>query len=181
MAHRWLGGSSPAARERAEASVPQAQPRAGAAIEQPLLPWQATRCAPPEAAHAALAALAQSWRYQQVETARVSAPTHYAGTGRPTAPRPLQALAWQRHAQRRPEQERRALRKQQGAGVVSGPPSALSQVSAREVRQAYTAHAQAEGGFRFLQDPLVFVSSLCVKQPCRMQGLLLGMTCALRV
>jgi transposase len=41
--------------------------------------------------------------------------------------------------------------------------------------QAYKAQAQAEGGFRFLKDPLFFVSSLCVKKPCRIQGLLMVM------
>ena len=41
--------------------------------------------------------------------------------------------------------------------------------------------AQVEGGFRFLKDPLCFVSSLFVKKPCRMQGLLMVMTLALRV
>ena len=38
-----------------------------------------------------------------------------------------------------------------------------------------------EGGFRFLKDPLFFVSSLFVKKPCRIQGLLMVMTLALLV
>ena len=46
--------------------------------------------------------------------------------------------------------------------------------------QAYKAQAQAAGGFRFLQDPLCFVSSFCVNKPCRIQGLLLVLTLALR-
>jgi transposase len=36
-------------------------------------------------------------------------------------------------------------------------------------------------GFRFLKDPLFFVSSLFVKKPCRIQGLSMVMTLALRV
>jgi transposase len=56
-----------------------------------------------------------------------------------------------------------------------------SQVSDPAVIQAYKAQAQAEGGFRFLKDPLFFVSSLFVKKPCRIQGLLMVMTCALLV
>jgi transposase len=43
------------------------------------------------------------------------------------------------------------------------------------VLQAYKAQAQAEGGFRFLKDPRFFVSSLLVKKPCRIQGLLMVM------
>jgi transposase len=55
------------------------------------------------------------------------------------------------------------------------------QLSAPEVIRAYKAQTQAEGGFRFLKDPLFFVSSLFVKKPCRIQGLLMVMTLALLV
>jgi transposase len=55
------------------------------------------------------------------------------------------------------------------------------QFSDAEVIQAYTGQAQAEGGFRFLKDPLFFVSSLFVKKPSRIQGLLMVMTLALLV
>ena len=56
-----------------------------------------------------------------------------------------------------------------------------SQLSDPEVIAAYKGQAQAEGGFRFLKDPLFFVSSLFVKKPCRIQGLLMVMTLALLV
>ena len=38
-----------------------------------------------------------------------------------------------------------------------------------------------EGGFRFLKDPVFFVSSLFVKKPSRIQGLFMVMTLALLV
>ena len=38
-----------------------------------------------------------------------------------------------------------------------------------------------ERGFRFLKAPVFFVSSLCVKKPSRIQGLLMVMTLALLV
>ena len=50
-----------------------------------------------------------------------------------------------------------------------------------EVIAAYKAQSQVEGGFRFLKDPLFFVSSLFVKKPTRIQGLLMVMTLALLV
>ena len=53
------------------------------------------------------------------------------------------------------------------------------QLSDAEVIAGYKGQAQAEGGFRFLKDPLFFVSSLFVKKPCRIQGLLMVMTLAL--
>jgi len=56
-----------------------------------------------------------------------------------------------------------------------------SDLSDVEVIAAYKAQSQVEGGFRFLKDPLFFVSSLFVKKPARIQGLLVGMTLALLV
>src|SRR5438094_1537989 len=56
-----------------------------------------------------------------------------------------------------------------------------SHLSDLEVIAAYKGQAHAEGGFRFLKDPLFFVSSLFVKKPCRIQGLLMVMTLALLV
>ena len=56
-----------------------------------------------------------------------------------------------------------------------------SELSDAEVIAAYKAQTQVEGGFRFLKDPLFFVSSLFVKKPSRIQGLLMVMTLALLV
>ena len=65
--------------------------------------------------------------------------------------------------------------------MVLGTNIAASQLSDPEVIRAYKSQAQAEGGFRFLKDPRFCVSSWCVKQPCRIQGLLMVMTFALLV
>lgn len=181
MAQRWLVVSSQAARERAAASVTKAQQREWEAIEKQLFHLQATRFARPEAAQAALAALATSWRYHQVDTSDVIEHKHYAGKGRPTPTSPSKASDWQIHAQARPDQERLASRKQQSACFVIGTNIAANHLSDPEVIRAYKAQAQAEGGFRFLKDPLFFVSSLFVKKPCRIQGLLMVMTLALLV
>src|SRR5207249_2474555 len=106
---------------------------------------------------------------------------HYAGKRRPTSTSPIQWIEWQMRAQTRPDQARIACRKQQGACFVIGTNIDTSQLSDPEVMQAYKAQAQAEGGFRFLKDPWFVVSSLLVKKPCRIQGLLLVMTLALLV
>ena len=68
MAQRWLVISSQAAMERAETSVTKAQQREWDAIEKQRFHLQAQRFETPQAAHAALATLANSWRYPQVET-----------------------------------------------------------------------------------------------------------------
>jgi transposase len=181
MAQRWLVVSSQAAMERAEASLRKAQQREWDAIEQQLLHLQAHRFETPEAAPVALAALAKTWRYHQVETADVTAPKHYAGKGRPPPSSPLKAIAWQMHAQAQPDHKQIASRKQQSACFGLGTKIDVSPLRDPEVIRAYKAQAQAEGGFRFLKDPLFFVSSLFVKKPGRIQGLLMVMTCALLV
>jgi transposase len=54
-------------------------------------------------------------------------------------------------------------------------------LSHAEVIAAYKGQSQVEGGFRFLKDPRFFVSSLLVKKPNRIEGLLMVMTLALLI
>jgi transposase len=56
-----------------------------------------------------------------------------------------------------------------------------NELSDTAVVAAYTRQSRVEGGLRFLKDPRFFASSLFVKQPCRMPGLLMLMTLAWRV
>ena len=181
MAQRWLVVSSQAACERAESTVAKACQRESEAIAKQLFHLQAKRFETPEAAHAALAALEQSWRYHQVETAHLIEHKRYAGKGRPTSTTPMKATAWQMQAHVRPDNEEMRHRIQHNACFVLGTNIAASQLSDPEIIVAYKAQAQAEGGFRFLKDPLFFVSSLFVKKPSRIQGLLMVMTLALLV
>ena len=81
----------------------------------------------------------------------------------------------------RPDAERIQHAKQHTACFVLGSNIEAEQLSDAEVIAGYKAQAQAEGGFRFLKDPLFFVSSLFVKKPSRIQGLLMVMTLALLV
>jgi transposase len=181
MAQRWLVVSSQAADERAESTVAKACQRASEAIGKQLFHWQAKRFETPEAAQAALAAIEQSWRYHRVETATLIAHKRYASKGRPTSTTPLKATAWQMQAHGRPDNELMRHRIQHHAGVGLGTNIAASHVSDPEIMVAYKAQAQAEGGLRVLQDPLFFVSALCVKKPAWIQGSLMVMTLALLV
>ncbi len=141
----------------------------------------AKRFATPEAAHAALQALSKVWRYHQLATSQVIEHRRYTGKGRPTPTSPLKAIEWQIHAQVRPAQEVIEAYKQRSACFVIGTNIPASHVSDAEVIRAYKAQSGVEGGFRFLKDPLFFVSSLFVKKPSRIQGLLMVMTLALLV
>jgi len=181
MAQRWLVVSSQAAMERAEVSITKAQQREWDAIEKHLLHLHAKRFETPAAAQAALTALSKAWRYHQLDTSRVIDHKRYACKGRPTPTSPLKAIEWQIHAQVRPAPEVIEAYKQQSACFVIGTNIEARYVGNAEVIRAYKAQSGVEGGFRFLKDPLFFVSSLFVKKPCRIQGLLMVMTLALLV
>jgi transposase len=181
MAQRWLVVQSQAAAWRAEATLNNAQQREHEAIAQQLFHLQAKRFETPQLAQEALAALSKKWRYHQVESSQLIEHKRYATKGRPTPKTPIKATEWQLQARVRPDTERLQQAKKYHACFVLGSNIAAEQLSNAEIIAGYKAQAQAEGGFRFLKDPLFFVSSLFVKKPSRIQGLLMVMTLALLV
>ena len=181
MAQRWLVVSSQAALERAEATLNNASQREDEAIHQQLLPLQAQRVATPAAAQEALTGLAKGWRYHLVDACAVSDHQRDVRIGRPTPSPPVKVIAWQIQAHVRPHEAAIEHQKQYHACFVIGTNICASELGDTEVIAAYTRQSRVEGGFRFRKDPLFFVSSLCVKTPCRSQGLLMVMTLALLV
>ena len=181
MAQRWLVVWSQASLERAETSINKACQREVEAITKQLFHLQAKRFETPTQAEEALSVLAKTWRYHQVGSYELIAHHRYAKKGRPTVETPIKATQWQLQAQGRPDTERRETAKHQKACFVLGTHIGADELSDAEVIAGYKGQAHAEGGFRFLKDPLFFVSSLFVKKPCRIQGLLMVMTLALLV
>jgi transposase len=181
MAQRWFVLCSEAATQRAEKSVSKAQKHEFEAIEKQLFHLQARRFESQQSAQAALAVLAESWRYHHVASTELIEHKRYAGKGRPSAKTPLKASTWQMHAEVRPDAEAIRQSKQRKGCFVLGTNIEADDLRDEEVIAAYKAQSQVEGGFRFLKDPLFFVSSLFVKKPTRIQGLLMVMTLALLV
>jgi len=181
MAQRGLVVCSQAAAWRAEAAVRQAQHKEYDAIQQQLFPLQAQRFESQTSASEALSKLGKKWRYHHLDSYAFTAHKRYGKKGRPTPRTPIKATEWQIEAQVLPDAKRINHAKQLGACYVIGSNIPCEQLSDVEVITGYKAQAQAEGGFRFLKDPLFFVSSLFVKKPSRIQGLLMVMTLALLV
>jgi transposase len=181
MAQRWFVICSEAATQRAEKSVSKAQKHEFEAIEKQLFHLQARRFESHQSAQAALAALAGSWRYHHVASTELIEHKRYAGKGRPSVKTPIKASAWQMQAEGRPDAEAIWQSKQHKGCFVLGTNIEADDLRDEEVIAAYKAQSQVEGGFRFLKDPLFFVSSLFVKKPTRIQGLLMVMTLALLV
>jgi transposase len=181
MAQHWLIVYSRAALERAEATLNKAKQREHEAITKQLFHLQAQRFCAPQAAQEALAALAKRWKYHRVESSQLTEHTRYAGKGRPTPSTPLKAIEWQIQAQVHADDATMEQAKQAQACFVLGTNIDASELNDAEVITAYKGQSQVEGGFRFLKDPLFFVSSLFVKKPNRIEGLLMVMTLALLV
>ena len=80
-----------------------------------------------------------------------------------------------------PDKEKIATAQKQKATFVIGSNVPDDDLSDEEVIRAYKGQSAVETGFRFLKDPLFFVSSLFVKKPARIQALLMVMTLALLV
>ena len=181
MAQRWLVVYSQAAYERAEATLHKATQREHEAITKQLFHLQAQRFCTPAAAQDALAALAKRWQYHCVASAHLTEYKRYAGKGRPTPRTPHKASAWQLQGQARADDETIEQAKQAKACYILGTNINASELSDTEVITAYKGQSHVEGGFRFLKAPLFFVSSLFVKKPNRIEGLLMVMTLALLV
>jgi transposase len=181
MAQRWLGVFSQAAFERAAATLTKARQREAEAIDKDLLHLQARRFETSEAAQVALAATAKRWKYHQIEHTTCLEHKRYGSKGRPTSTTPIKAIEWQILAQVRPDEASLERLKHFKACFVLGTNIEASLLSDAEVIRAYKGQARVEGSFRFLKDPLFFVSSLFVKKPARIQGLLMVMTLALLV
>ena len=181
MVQRWLVVSSQAALERAEATLKKATQREHEAITKPLFHLQAQRFGTPQAAHEALAALAKCWKYHCVESSHLTEHKRYAGTGRPTPRPPRKASAWQIQAHVHADDHAIEQDKPAKACCVLGTNIDARERSDTEVIAAYKGQSRVEGGCRFLKDPLFFVSSLFVKRPSRIEGLLMVMTLALLV
>ena len=181
MAQRWLVVSSQAALERAEATLKRATQREDEAITKQLFHLQAQRFGTPEAAQEALCALAKRWKYHRIASSHLIEHKRYAGKGRPTPSTPLKAPPWQIQAHGLADDKTIEQNKQTKACYVLGTNIDASELSDAEVIAAYKGQSHVEGGFRFLKDPLFFVSSLFVKKPNRIEGLLMVMTLALLV
>jgi len=181
MAQRWLVVSSQAAYERAAATLNHARPREDEAIHQQLFHLQAQRFATPEAAPETLTALAKGWTYHQRDSYHLRDHKRDARQGRPTPSMPVKAIGWHIQAHVRPHEAAIGHQKQRHACFVIGTHIGASELGDTEVIAAYQRQSRVEGGGRFLKDPLLFVSSLFVKKPCRIQGLLMVMTLALLV
>jgi len=135
----------------------------------------------PEAAQQGLETIAQALEYHHLAAPQLIAHKTYAQRGRPGPNTPVAAIRWQIQAEVAVDSERIEQLQHEKACFIVATNIPEGQLSDAEVFGAYKNQSLVERGFRFLKDPLFFVSSLFLKKPSRIQGLLMVMTLSLLV
>ena len=179
---RWLVVCSAAGIHRAAKTIAKAQSKEYEKVNKQLFHLQAQRFDSTEAAHKALDAIVQKLRYHKLESSALTQHKKYARRGKPTADTPVKAILWQIEGTVTTADDDIITQEQRRkACFVLGTSIPDAELSDLAVIAGYKGQGAVERGFRFLKAPEFFVSSLFVKKPSRMIGLLMVMTLALLV
>lgn len=179
---RWLVVCSESGIHRAAKTIAKAQSKEYEKVNKQLFHLQAQRFDSRKAANKALDAIVQELRYHRLESSTLTQHKKYACRGKPTADTPIKAILWQIEATVTTADDDIITQEQRRkACFVLGTSIPDAELSDLEVIAGYKGQGAVERGFRFLKAPEFFVSSLFVKKPSRMVGLLMVMTLALLV
>lgn len=178
---RWLVVFSQSAAQRAKQNLENACAKELEKVSKQLFHLQAQRFESQATAGATLEKIAKKWKYHRVSESALSRHIQYAQKGRPTQKTPIQRISWQIHVQVVPDDTKITADPQRQSCFVIGTSIADTALTDQQVFEGYKGQSAVEGGFRFLKDPVFFVSSLFVKKPSRIEGVLVVMTLALLV
>ncbi len=178
---RWIVVNSKAAGERATKTMGRQTDRAKEKLDKDLFHLQAQRFICKEDALKTLAALSKRQKYHQLTKLDCIAHKVYEGKGRPKKDAPVKQIVWQTSA--KVEQKDEAIQHaiEQKSCFILATNADKKALTPEETLHHYKAQSAVERGFRFLKDPLFFVSSLFIKKPSRIDALLMIMTLSLLV
>jgi transposase len=178
---RWIVVHSKAANERAEKTVIRQVARASKKLGKELFHLQAQRFACEHDAKRALAKLAKAAKYHHVNKVTCIEHKVYGGKGRPKKGAEVKTMEWQITAEIDDDVAAIKYVTEQKSCFVLATNTDEKTFSPEMVLKHYKAQSVVENGFRFLKDPLFFVSSLFIKKPSRIDALLMIMTLSLLV
>lgn len=178
---RWLVVHSEAALKRAKATLDRQQIREHKQIEKALFHLQAQRFESATSGQKALEQLEKKWKLHHVNEFLLTQHKRYAKKGRPSAQAAAEGIEWQIHATFNIDTDYIEAQVQHKACFVLGTNIKDDELSDVDIFHGYKSQSHVEGGFRFLKDPLFFVSSLFLKKPSRIEALLMIMTLSLFV
>ena len=181
MKQRWHVLSSETSRQRAIKSVDKRIGKEEKAIEKQLFHLQAKRFNCAEDAMAAAECQAKKWKMHCLNSTQTVEHFSYEGKGRPKKDQQPTKISYQVIATSEQDADKVSRLKAKEAHYIIGGNTDPEELSDQEVVNVYKEQHQVERGFRFLKDPLFFVSSLFVKTPQRIMALLMVMLLSLLV
>lgn len=178
---RWIVIYSNAANHRAESSVARQAKRAKDKVEKELFHLQAQRFACKTDAQRAINKLTKKLKYHQISGTQFIAHKVFEGKGRPKKGAEVKFIEWQVvvEIEENPTATKHII--EQKSCFILATNIDEKALSPEDILARYKAQSTVERGFRFLKDPLFFVSSLFIKKPSRIDALLMIMTLSLLV
>jgi len=178
---RWLVVYSESAYERACKTLTKAQSREQERVNKQLFHLQAQRFDSEGLAWQALAKIVQKLDYHKLDDMKVTEHVKYASRGKPKSDSSIKVIEWQISGTVVADETKLSSKQRHEACFVVGTNISDTELSDVEVIKGYKGQSSVERGFSFLKSPVFFVSSLFVKKPSRIEGLLMLMTLALLV
>lgn len=181
LQQRWIVVHSEERQGKAEKSVSAVCEKERKKIEKDLKKLHAEEFSCPCDAQKALKHIFKKSRFYEILESGIEEHKKFESKGRPKPDSPyklvyrIKGVAQERHAVKQEAIE-------QSSCFVIGTTIPKNEVNDAGIITAYkNQNNTVEKGFRFLKDPLMFTSSLFVKKPERIMGLLMVMTLALLV
>jgi transposase len=183
MKQRWLVVQSKGALMRAEKTISKRVLKEHEELTARLKKLSTTPFACKEDATSAFKKMHKGIRYHDIELIVINELPHYSGKGRPKKETLPERIDY--HVETIIKKNEKAIEsaKEQGSCYVVGTNIEESELSNQDVISAYKGQNTSieNKGFRFLKDALFFTSSLFIKKPSRIMGLLFIMTLSLLV
>lgn len=181
ITQRWHIISSETSRHRAVEQVKKRVARESVVIEKKVFHLQAQRFACTTDAEKSGKKLAAKWKYHDLLSCTIKEHPHFKGSGRPKKGQEPDSYEYQVITHFLENKDKITRQTALAGYYVLGTNIAENDLSSEEVIEAYRQQSQVEKGFKFLKDPLFFTSSLFIKKPERIMGLMMVMLLSLLV
>lgn len=178
----WIVIKSSEAEDRAWDTIERQCKKEYEAIKKELFHLQAQRFSCSTDGNRELEKKTNKWKYHELQGVLIEEHKTFSSKGRPKAGAIADQKTFQITASVKVNDEAKKVLKEQKSCFVLATNVKASILPISEVIAAYVKQGSSiERGFRFLKEPVFFASSLFLKKPSRIQGLLTVMTFALLV
>ena len=178
---RWIVFYSDAANARAVKTVAKQVGRSQTKLEKDIFHLQAQRFSCQNDAQKELNKISKRLKYHKLVDIQLLEHKTYEGKGRPKKGAEVKSIEWQITSKIEDNSEMISYAIEQKSCFVLATNIKEEDLTSESVLVHYKRQSSVEKGFRFLKDPLFFVSSLFIKKPSRIDALLMVMTLSLLV